>query len=55
MDGVVIVLAAGEERPAGLTETIKRLGMANAKVTGWVINKAGSTGEGYYFRSPAET
>ncbi|HEX3563071.1 MAG TPA: polysaccharide biosynthesis tyrosine autokinase, partial [Solirubrobacterales bacterium] len=46
MDGVVIVLASGEERPAGLTEAIKRLGMANAKVSGFVINKAGSTGEG---------
>ncbi len=53
MDGVVLVLAAGEERPAALTEAIKRLGMANAKVTGFVINKAGSTGEGsYYYRSP---
>jgi polysaccharide biosynthesis transport protein len=56
MDGVVIVLAAGEERPAGVTEAIKRLGMANAKVSGFVINKAGSTGEGsYYYRSPGTT
>jgi capsular exopolysaccharide family len=55
MDGVVIVLAAGEERPAGVTEAIKRLGMANAKVSGFVINKAGSTGEGsYYYRSPGK-
>jgi capsular exopolysaccharide synthesis family protein len=56
MDGVVFVLAAGEERPAALSEAIKRLGMANAKVTGFVINKAGSTGEGsYYYRSPGAT
>jgi Mrp family chromosome partitioning ATPase len=56
MDGVVIVLAAGEERPAGVAEAIKRLGMANAKVSGFVINKAGSTGEGsYYYRSAGAT
>ena len=56
MDGVLIVLAAGEERPAGLAEAIKRLGMANAKVSGFVLNKAGPTGEGsYYYRSPGAT
>ena len=56
MDAVVIVLASGEESPRGLTETIKRLGMANAKMKGFVINKAASTGEGSnYYRLPGAT
>jgi receptor protein-tyrosine kinase len=56
MDAVVIVLASGEESPGGLTETIKRLGMAHAKVKGFVINKAASTGEGSkYYRLPGAT
>ena len=56
MDAVVVVLASGEESPGGLAETIKRLGMAHAKVNGFVINKAGSTGEGSkYYRLPEAT
>jgi polysaccharide biosynthesis transport protein len=55
MDGVVVVLAAGEERPAALRHAIEQLALANAKVSGFVINKVASTGEGsYYYQRPPE-
>ena len=54
MDGVIIVLASGEERPAALARAIDHLALTNSRVNGFVINKTRSTGEGtYHYRSPA--
>jgi tyrosine-protein kinase len=54
MDGVVIVLASGEERPASLARAIDQLALTNSRVNGFVINKAAATGDGsYHYRPPA--
>jgi tyrosine-protein kinase len=52
LDGVVIVLASGEERPAALIHAIDQLALSHANLNGFVINKVASTGEGYHYRSP---
>ena len=51
-DGVVIVLASGDERPSSLSRAIDQLELASATLHGFVLNKVPSTGEGGYYRPP---
>jgi polysaccharide biosynthesis transport protein len=54
VDGVVLVVAAGQDRPASLEGSLKELEFAGADVKGVVLNQAAGVGVGYdYYQPPA--
>jgi len=56
VDGVLLVVAAGQTRRAELRRTVDKLGQAGAPVVGAVLNKAAGQDEyGYYGGYPAYT
>lgn len=55
-DGVLLLVAAGSQKPAHLAGAIERLNLVDAKPMGVIINKAGSeshAADGYYGYQPA--
>jgi Mrp family chromosome partitioning ATPase len=54
VDGVVLVAAAGKDRPASFQRSIDELNLAGAKLKGIVLNLAPASDVGYeYYRRPA--
>jgi capsular exopolysaccharide synthesis family protein len=54
VDGVVLVVAAGTQRPPALHAALERLEIVHARITGIVLNKAGIESDvagGYYYQS----
>ncbi len=54
VDGIVLVVAAGQDRPASLDGSLKELELAGADVKGVVLNQAAGVSVGYdYYQPPA--
>jgi succinoglycan biosynthesis transport protein ExoP len=57
VSGVVLVVAAGAQRPAAMQAALERLQLVNATITGIVLNKSGQESDapgGYYYHSPPD-
>src|SRR5207248_1296663 len=49
MDGVILVLHAGQTRKAGIKHVIEQLNRARARVIGVVLNRIEAEKSGYYY------
>jgi capsular exopolysaccharide synthesis family protein len=57
VSGVVLVVAAGTQRPAAMQAALERLQLVNAHIMGIVLNKSGQESDspgGYYYHSPPD-
>jgi polysaccharide biosynthesis transport protein len=57
VSGVVLVVAAGSQRPAAMQAALERLHLVNATIMGIVLNKSGQESDspgGYYYHSPPD-
>jgi|tagenome__1003787_1003787.scaffolds.fasta_scaffold20970890_2 succinoglycan biosynthesis transport protein ExoP len=57
VNGVVLVIAAGSQRPAAMHAALERLQLVNGIILGIVLNKSGQESDspgGYYYHAPSD-